>query len=133
MFLEERLSRDGAFTDALEGDAAELKTLMGLGNKEAAEIEEEVKTATYKWVARTRRAAFQRRGPDGRCCASSARMQRPRAVQPQRDVLGVTREGARAAGAAVRPRLLPRSLLLPTLHPKLKPHVAPAGGCCARR
>lgn len=48
VFLEERLSRDAAFTDALEGDAAELKTLMGLGNKEAAEIEEEVKTATYK-------------------------------------------------------------------------------------
>lgn len=126
MFLEERLSRDGAFTDALEGDAAELKTLMGLGNKEAAEIEEEVKTATYKWVAPTRRAAFRRRGPDGRCM-------RARAVQPQRDVLGVTRGGSRAAGAAVRPRLLPRSLLLPTLHPKLKPHVAPAGGCCARR
>ncbi|KAL4420333.1 hypothetical protein ABPG77_010238 [Micractinium sp. CCAP 211/92] len=52
VFLEERLSRDAAFTDALEGDAAELKTLMGLGNKEAAEIKEEVKTATYKRLLR---------------------------------------------------------------------------------
>ena len=48
VFLEERLSRDGAFTDALEADASELKTLMGLGNREAAEIEADVKQATYK-------------------------------------------------------------------------------------
>jgi hypothetical protein len=50
VFLEERLSRDGAFTDALEADASELKRLMGLGNREAAEIEADVKQATYKWV-----------------------------------------------------------------------------------
>lgn len=48
MFLEERMGREGAFSDALEADAQELKRLMGLGNKEAAEIENEVKTATYK-------------------------------------------------------------------------------------
>ncbi|KAL4434488.1 hypothetical protein ABPG75_000929 [Micractinium tetrahymenae] len=52
VFLEERLTKDGAFTDALEGDCAELRTLMGLGNKEAAQIEEEVKTATYKRLLR---------------------------------------------------------------------------------
>jgi hypothetical protein len=48
VFLEERLSRDGAFTDGLEADASELKRLMGLGNREAAEIEADVKQATYK-------------------------------------------------------------------------------------
>lgn len=31
-----------------QADAAELKTLMGLGNKEAAEIENDVKQAAYK-------------------------------------------------------------------------------------
>jgi ERCC4-type nuclease len=48
VFLEERILRDGAFSDGLEADAAELKTLMGLGNKEAAEIQADVKQAAYK-------------------------------------------------------------------------------------
>lgn len=48
VFLEERILKDGAFSDSLEADAAELKTLMGLGNKEAAEIEADVKQAAYK-------------------------------------------------------------------------------------
>jgi len=48
VFLEERMGREGAYSEALEADAQELKRLMGLGNKEAAEIENEVKTATYK-------------------------------------------------------------------------------------
>ena len=33
---------------SLQADAAELKTLMGLGNKEAAEMEADVKQAAYK-------------------------------------------------------------------------------------
>lgn len=48
VYLDERLNRDGAFTDSLEADAAELKLLMGLGNKEAAEIEATVKQAAYQ-------------------------------------------------------------------------------------
>ena len=47
-FLEERLARDGAFSDSLDSDTAELRRLLGLGNKEAAQIEAEVKTSTYK-------------------------------------------------------------------------------------
>ncbi len=48
IFLEERLAADKAFTESLESDAAQLKTLMGLGNRECAEIEADVKQATYK-------------------------------------------------------------------------------------
>lgn len=48
MFLEERLLKDGAYSDALEADAGELRTLMGLGAKQAGEIEGEVKQAAYK-------------------------------------------------------------------------------------
>ncbi|KAL4860244.1 hypothetical protein ACK3TF_000429 [Chlorella vulgaris] len=52
VYLDERLNRDGAFTDSLEADAAELKLLMGLGNKEAAEIEATVKQAAYQRLLR---------------------------------------------------------------------------------
>ncbi|PSC73353.1 chloroplastic isoform X2 [Micractinium conductrix] len=51
-FLEERLARDGAFSDSLDSDTAELRRLLGLGNKEAAQIEAEVKTSTYKRLLR---------------------------------------------------------------------------------
>ncbi|EFN52285.1 hypothetical protein CHLNCDRAFT_139027 [Chlorella variabilis] len=52
IFLEERLLSDGAFTDGLEADAAQLRTLMGLGNKECADIEADVKQAAYKRLLR---------------------------------------------------------------------------------
>eukprot|EP00887_Chlorella_sp_A99_P004420 scaffold30.g4420.t1 len=52
VYLEERLEADGAFTDALEGEAADLRTLMGLGAREAAGVEEEVKEKTYRRLLR---------------------------------------------------------------------------------
>lgn len=52
MYLEEILSRDGAFTDALEADAADLRTIIGLGPKEAASIENDVKEKTYRKLLR---------------------------------------------------------------------------------
>ena len=52
VFLEERLQQDGAFTDALERDAVDLRTIMGLGSKEAAGIEADVKEKAYRRLLR---------------------------------------------------------------------------------
>lgn len=68
VFLEERLLHDGAFTDALEADAGELRTLMGLGAKQAGEIEADVKQAAYKCGSR-RLWAFEPGGAAGSASA----------------------------------------------------------------
>ena len=48
VFVDERMARDGAYTDALEAAAGELRALMGLGAREVAAIADDVKQATYK-------------------------------------------------------------------------------------
>lgn len=52
VYLEEGLARDAAFTDALEADSADLRTIIGLGPKEATAIEDEVKEKTYRKLLR---------------------------------------------------------------------------------
>ena len=52
MYLEERLSRDGVFSDSLASDAKELRFLVGMGPKEAETIEGSVKEAAYKNLLR---------------------------------------------------------------------------------
>lgn len=52
MYLEESLARDNEYTDALEADAADLRTIAGLGPKEAATIENEVKEKAYRKLLR---------------------------------------------------------------------------------
>ena len=52
IYLEESLARDNAFTDALEADAHDLRTIAGLGTKEAATIENEVKEKAYRKLLR---------------------------------------------------------------------------------
>ena len=52
MYLEECLARDNAFTDALEADAIDLRTIAGLGTKEAISIENEVKEKSYRKLLR---------------------------------------------------------------------------------
>eukprot|EP00889_Picochlorum_renovo_P000843 jgi/Picre1/27873/NNA_000836.t1 len=43
VYLEERLSRDGVFSDTLASDAKDLRFLLGMGPKEAESIENDVK------------------------------------------------------------------------------------------
>lgn len=103
VFLEERLLKEGAFSDGLEADAAELRTLMGLGAKQAGEIEADVKQAAYKCAARAD------------CGAGGAGLL----------AAGCGRGGqllARTAAAADRHS--------PPAHPPRPPS---AGACCARR
>jgi hypothetical protein len=57
---------DGTFTDALAADLADLRTLMGLGIKEAATLETEVQEKTY-------RCGRRKRGGGGRCWQSDRR------------------------------------------------------------
>ncbi|KAL4522238.1 hypothetical protein Ndes2437B_g07974 [Nannochloris sp. 'desiccata'] len=52
MYLEECLARDNEYTDALEADAADLRTIAGLGPKEASTIENEVKEKAYRKLLR---------------------------------------------------------------------------------
>lgn len=52
VYLEERLSRDGVFSDSLASDAKDLRFLIGMGPKEADSIEENVKEAAYKNLLR---------------------------------------------------------------------------------
>jgi hypothetical protein len=52
VFLEESLSRGGTITDALEADAADLRLAAGLGPKEAASLDNEVKEKAYRKLLR---------------------------------------------------------------------------------
>ncbi|KAI8112260.1 hypothetical protein M9434_003584 [Picochlorum sp. BPE23] len=52
VYLEERLSRDGVFSDTLASDAKDLRFLLGMGPKEAESIENDVKEKTYKNLLR---------------------------------------------------------------------------------
>lgn len=52
VYLEERITRDGCFSDSLESDAQDLRFLIGMGPKEAENIEHEVKESTYKKMLR---------------------------------------------------------------------------------
>ena len=48
MYLEERLSRDGVYSDSLGSDASNLRLIVGMGPKEADSIESSVKETAYK-------------------------------------------------------------------------------------
>lgn len=52
VYLEERIARDGVFSDSLASDAKDLRFLVGMGPKEADSIEESVKEAAYKNLLR---------------------------------------------------------------------------------
>jgi len=52
VYLEERLFRDGVFSDTLASDAKDLRFLLGMGPKEAESIENDVKEKTYKNLLR---------------------------------------------------------------------------------
>jgi hypothetical protein len=52
VYLEERLSRDGVFSDTLASDAKDLRFLVGMGPKEAETIENNVKEVAYKNLLR---------------------------------------------------------------------------------
>ena len=52
VYLEERLSRDGVFSDSLASDATNLRFIVGMGPKEADSIEGSVKEAAYKNLLR---------------------------------------------------------------------------------
>ena len=52
VYLDERLARDGVFSDSLASDAKDLRFLVGMGPKEADSIEQNVKEAAYKNLLR---------------------------------------------------------------------------------
>ena len=52
VYLEERISRDGCFSDSLASDSKELRFLVGMGPKEAETIENDVKENAYKDLLR---------------------------------------------------------------------------------
>lgn len=51
-YLDERIARDAAFSDALAADAKDLQVIAGLGTKEAANIEDDVKEKAYRKLLR---------------------------------------------------------------------------------
>lgn len=48
IYLEESLRTNDAFTDQLEDDVADMRTIMGLGTREAADIRSEIVSKSYK-------------------------------------------------------------------------------------
>ena len=48
IYLEESLRTNGGFTDQLEDDVADMRTIMGLGTREAADIRSEIVSKNYK-------------------------------------------------------------------------------------
>lgn len=52
VYIEERLARDGSYTDSLEADAVDLRTILGLGPKEAAGMENDIKERAYRKLLR---------------------------------------------------------------------------------
>ena len=48
IYLEESLRMNDAFTDQLEDDVADMRTIMGLGTREAADMRSEIVSKSYK-------------------------------------------------------------------------------------
>ena len=48
IYLEESLRTNDGFTDQLEDDVADMRTIMGLGTREAADIRSEIVSKNYK-------------------------------------------------------------------------------------
>ena len=48
IYLEESLRTNDAFTDQLEDDVADMRTIMGLGTREAADMRSEIVSKSYK-------------------------------------------------------------------------------------
>ena len=46
--MEESLRTNGAFTDQLEDDVADMRAIMGLGTREAADMRSEIVSKNYK-------------------------------------------------------------------------------------
>ena len=48
IYLEESLRTNDAFTDQLEDDVADMRTILGLGTREAADMRSEIVSKSYK-------------------------------------------------------------------------------------
>ena len=48
MFVEEALRKEGRFTDQLEQDVSALQQMLGLGQKEAASLRDELSSKIYR-------------------------------------------------------------------------------------
>ncbi len=48
MYVEESLNRDGKFTEALENDTKDVRMVLGMGEREARDMAEDIKVKVYR-------------------------------------------------------------------------------------
>lgn len=51
VFVEESLRSEGRFTEQLEQDVSALQQMLGLGQKEASSLRDELSSKIYRWEA----------------------------------------------------------------------------------